>query len=149
MSLVRFLLVSLLAVMATQSHAQQAARERERAAGATEAARTKELANAGLPPEIASCQAKLERSLTRNRKWEAFRWVEQASDVKREKPKGKFSPRFPVDVQEVAKFPGELRAKRKTPDEEEKWAPAEAWCGLVNGKVSAVDVFGPGEKIVP
>lgn len=124
----------------------QSARERAKAAAAQEATRTKTLAEKGLPPLVAECHAKIERQVVRHRLWEAFRSAESSETVKEGRASGKFSPRFPVDVERVAKFPGELRKKRKTADEEESWVPAEAWCGLAADKLVAADVFGPGEK---
>jgi hypothetical protein len=134
-----------LAVVASPALAQNA-RERAKAAAAAEAARTKALTDKGLPPLVAACHAKIERQVLRHRSWEAFRSAESAEAVKEGRAIGKFSPRFPVDVETVQKFPGELRKKRKTQDEEESWVPAEAWCGLTADKLVAADVFGPGEK---
>lgn len=107
--------------------------------------------------EIDRCQAQLQRALRKNRDFSDFRRAPDA--IPREaKPQGKFTPRYPLDVDRILKLAGEALLAKKldkggkatravaadpAPSEAppDVWIEAELWCGYRDGKLVAADMM--------
>jgi hypothetical protein len=83
-----------------------------------------------------------DRAARQTRKYEGFR-ADRGSQARQQKTKGKFSPRYPVDVDSVVKIPGETR---RVADKGE-WTEAELWCGFQKGRLVGTDLMVKNDKI--
>lgn len=81
-----------------------------------------------------------DRTARLTRKYDSFR--PDSSGAKQARTKGKFSPRYPVDVDSIVKVRGERRASGKG-----DWIEAERWCGFLKGKLVGTDLIVKNEKV--
>ena len=91
-------------------------------------------APAELNAELKRCYGAAQRSLRKHHLFAEFRLGDDL-EGHTESARRKFSPRTPIDVDQVVKLPAELLEK-KTKD----WVAAELWCGFQGGRYAAADV---------
>ena len=83
-----------------------------------------------------------DRAARQSRKYEGFR-PDSRAGARQQRTKGKFSPRYPVDVDTVVKIPGETRRVADSG----QWTEAELWCGFLKGRLVGTDMIVKNDKI--
>jgi hypothetical protein len=87
-----------------------------------------------VPTAYARCHDRAQRTLRRHTEFSSFKLA--ADPEPREiKPRGKFTPRFPVDVNRIVLLRGTAESKKTN-------APldAELWCGYMGERLVAADI---------
>ena len=83
-----------------------------------------------------------DRAARQSRKYEGFR-PDPRAGARQQRTNGKFSPRYPVDVDTVVKIPGETRRVVDSG----QWTEAELWCGFHKGRLVGTDMIVKNDKI--
>ena len=89
------------------------------------------------------CAQHGDRAARQARKYDSFRWDKRAENAQQRRQKGKFTPRYPVDVDTVVRIRGETRRTSGV------WTDAVLMCGFNNGRLVATDLMVREDEIRP
>ncbi len=87
------------------------------------------------------CLGHADRTARATRKYESFR--AESAGARQQRTQGKFSPRYPIDVDSIVKIRGETRPVAAKGE----WVEAELWCGFLKGKLVGTDLIVKNEKV--
>jgi hypothetical protein len=88
-------------------------------------------------PRLARCEENVRRTFRRSPWYTDMQFAADANvnEPEEAKPRGKFTPRHPIDVELILKLPIEVLMKKTN-----EWKPAELWCGIAGGRLIAGDI---------
>ena len=94
-------------------------------------------------PRLARCEENVRRTFRRSPWYADMQFSPDANvnEPEEVKPRGKFTPRHPIDVETILKLPIEVLMKKTN-----EWQPAELWCGLAGGRLISGDVVEPNAR---
>ena len=87
-----------------------------------------------VPAAFVRCHERAQRTLRRHTEFTSFSLAADP-DPREIKPRGKFTPRFPVDVNRVVQLRGSAENKKTKTTVE-----AELWCGYLGERLVAADI---------